>query len=134
MTTARKCESRDPWFCCQGPSICRFGLAQAAPALLSLAPMIRHVVFFKFKPEAGASERTSVLDQLRALPDKIDVIRSFEVGEDVLQIARSWDAVLIATYDDLQALDTYSRNDDHVEVALKLREICDDVGSVDFEY
>ena len=96
--------------------------------------MIRHVVFFKFKPEVSAANRTAVLNQLRALPDKIDVIRSFEVGEDVMQLARSWDAVLIATYDDLQALDIYTRHDDHVEVVLKLREICDAVGSVDFEY
>ena len=96
--------------------------------------MIRHVVFFKFKPEASAADRTEVLNQLRALPDKIDVIRSFEVGEDVLHSARSWDAVLIATYDDLGALDKYTRHDDHVEVVLKLREICDAVGSVDFEY
>jgi len=95
--------------------------------------MIRHVVFFKFKPESAA-HRTEALDQLRALPDKIDVIRSFEVGEDVLHSARSWDAVLIAAYDDLQALDIYTRHDDHVEVALKLREICDAVASVDFEY
>jgi hypothetical protein len=96
--------------------------------------MIRHVVFFKFKPEAEAAERAVVLDQLRALPDKIDVIRSFEVGEDILQSARSWDAVLIATYDDLGALEIYTRHDDHVEVVLKLREICDAVGSVDYEY
>jgi hypothetical protein len=96
--------------------------------------MIRHVVFFKFRPEVSAANRTAVLNQLRALPDKIDVIRSFEVGEDVMHLARSWDAVLIATYDDLQALDIYTRDDDHVEVVLKLREICDDVGSVDFEY
>jgi Stress responsive A/B Barrel Domain len=96
--------------------------------------MIRHVVFFKFKPEVSSANRTAVLNQLRALPDKIDVIRSFEVGEDVLHSARSWDAVLIATYDDLQALDIYTRHDDHVEVVLKLREICDAVGSVDFEY
>ena len=96
--------------------------------------MIRHVVFFKFKPEAESAERAVVLDQLRALPDKIDVIRSFEVGEDILQSARSWDAVLVATYDDLGALDIYTRHDDHVEVVLKLREICDTVGSVDYEY
>lgn len=91
-------------------------------------------MFFKFKPEVGASERHAVLDDLRALPDKIEVIRSFEVGEDVLHIARSWDAVLIATYDDLEALDTYTRHDDHMAVAFKLREVCDSVGSVDFEY
>ena len=96
--------------------------------------MTRHVVFFKFKPEASASTRKSVLDDLRALPDKIDVIRSFEVGEDVMHSARAWDVVEIATYDDLQALETYSRHDDHVEVVMKLREICDAVGSVDYEY
>ena len=96
--------------------------------------MIRHIVFFKFKPEADASKRKLVLDELRALPDKIDVIRSFEVGEDILQSARSWDAVIVATYDDLQALDTYNRHDDHVEVVMKLRKICEAVGSVDFEF
>ena len=96
--------------------------------------MIRHIVFFKFKPEGDASKRKSVLEELRALPDKIEVIRSFEVGEDVLQSARSWDAVIVATYDDLQALETYSKHDDHVEVVMKLREICDAVGSVDYEF
>lgn len=96
--------------------------------------MIRHVVFFKFKPEASVAERRAVLDELRALPDKIDVIRSFEIGEDIMHSARAWDAVLIATYDDLEALETYTRHDDHVEVVLKLREICEAVGSVDYEY
>lgn len=96
--------------------------------------MIKHVVFFKFKREAGAAERRAVVDQLRALPDKIDVIRSFEIGEDIMHSARAWDVVEIATYDDLGALETYTRHDDHVEVVLKLREICEAVGSVDFEY
>ena len=96
--------------------------------------MIKHVVFFKFKPEAGANERRAVVDQLRALPDKIDVIRSFEIGEDILHSARAWDVVEIATYDDLEALERYTRHDDHVEVVLKLREVCEAVGSVDYEY
>jgi hypothetical protein len=96
--------------------------------------MIRHVVFFKFKPEASASQRKEVIEQLRALPDKINVIRSFEVGEDIMHSARAWDLVLIATYDDLQALDIYTRHDDHVEVVLRIREVCEAVGSVDYEY
>ncbi|HEY3134787.1 MAG TPA: Dabb family protein [Blastocatellia bacterium] len=96
--------------------------------------MIKHVVFFKFKPEVAVLERRSVLDQLRALPDKIDVIRSFEIGEDIMHSARAWDAVEIATYDDLAALDTYARHDDHVELVLKLKQICDAIGSVDYEF
>jgi hypothetical protein len=96
--------------------------------------MIKHIVFFKFKPEVGSGRRQSVLDELRALPDKIDVIRSFEIGEDIMHSPRAWDAVEIATYDDLEALEAYTRHDDHLEVVLKLKEICDAIGSVDYEY
>jgi hypothetical protein len=96
--------------------------------------MIRHVVFFKFKPEVGPAERQVILKDLRALPNKIDVIRSFEVGEDIMHLPRSWDMVLVATYDDLQSLETYTRHDDHVEFVLKVREVCDAIGSVDYEF
>jgi hypothetical protein len=96
--------------------------------------MIRHVVFFKFKPETTESDRQSALDELRRLPDKIDVIRDFEVGEDVLGSPRSWDAVLVATYDDLEALQKYARHDDHLPVVMRLQKLCDAIGSVDYEF
>lgn len=96
--------------------------------------MIRHVVFFKFNPEATVSQRKEVIDGLRALPDKIDAIRTFELGEDIMRTARAWDFVLIATYDDLGALDVYARHDDHVAVAMKIKDVCESVGSVDYEY
>ena len=96
--------------------------------------MIRHIVFFKFKAEASLAARQSVLGELRKLPEQIGVIRSYEVGEDILRSTRAWDAALIATYDDLAALDIYTRHDAHVAVVLKLREICEAVGSVDYEY
>ena len=96
--------------------------------------MIKHVVFFKFRPETSDNERKAALDELRALPDKIDVIREFEVGEDILRSARAWDAALIAAFDDLEALQKYSRHDDHLPVVMKLQTICDSIGSVDYEY
>jgi len=95
--------------------------------------MIKHVVFFKFKHQAAASDRKAALDGLRALPGKIDVIRKFEIGENVLPSARAWDAVLIGEYDDLAALDIYSRHDAHVQAAAKIRGVCEAVGSVDYE-
>jgi hypothetical protein len=96
--------------------------------------MIKHVVFFKFRPESSGGERKAVLDELRTLPDKIDVIREFEVGEDILRSARAWDAVLVAAYDDLEALEKYQRHDDHLAVVIKLQKLCDSIGSVDYEY
>ena len=95
--------------------------------------MIKHVVFFKFKPEAAISDRKAALDGLRALPDRIDVIRSFEVGENVVSSPRSWDAVLIGEYDDLASLDSYSRHQAHVDAAMKIRDLCEAVGAVDYE-
>ena len=95
--------------------------------------MIRHVVLFRFKPEAEAGECKKAIDDLRRLPFKIDVIREFAVGEDVLRTNRSWDVSLVSTFDDLQALEIYSRHDDHMEVALRLRELSEAVAVVDSE-
>jgi hypothetical protein len=95
--------------------------------------MIRHIVFFKFKAESSAEQRRSALTDLRALPGKIDVIRTFEVGENVLESPRAWDAALIGTYNSLDDLSTYADHPDHVAVAVKLREISAQIGSVDYE-
>jgi hypothetical protein len=96
--------------------------------------MIKHVVMFKVKPEAEADEWKKVLADLRKLPDKIDVIRDYEVGEDVLRSPRSWDAVLVSTFDDLEALQTYARHEDHVEVVLRIQGLVEKVASVDYEF
>ncbi len=95
--------------------------------------MIRHIVFLKFKPEATAEQRREVIEDLRALPAQIDVIREYEVGEDVLKSPRSWDAALVGTYDSLEALRTYSDHPAHVAVVQKIRAISEGVASVDLE-
>jgi hypothetical protein len=96
--------------------------------------MIRHVVFFKWRQESSDGKRKEVIEELRALPDKIDVIREFEVGEDVLRTARAWDAAIVATFDDLEALEKYQRHDDHLAVVTKLQAVRDEIGSVDYEF
>jgi hypothetical protein len=88
---------------------------------------------FKCKPEADGNEWKKVLADLRKLPDQIEVIRAYEVGEDVLGSPRSWDAVLVSTFDDLEALQLYARHDAHVEVALRIQALVEQVAAVDFE-
>jgi quinol monooxygenase YgiN len=95
--------------------------------------MIKHIVFLKFKREASAEQRREVIEELRALPAQINVIREYEVGEDVLRSARSWDAALIGTYDSLDALKTYNDHPAHVAVVQKIRAISDGAAAVDFE-
>ena len=96
--------------------------------------MIKHIVFLKFKPEATAQQRRAVIEELRALPKQIEVIRQYEVGEDVLRSARSWDAALVGTYDSLDALKTYNDHPAHVAVVQNIRAISEAVASVDFEF
>jgi hypothetical protein len=96
--------------------------------------MIKHIVFFKFKPELSESDRDKVIEELKTLPEKIDFIRSFEAGLDLIRSPRSWDGALIETFDDLDALNLYQRHDDHIPIIEMMRQSCDAIGSVDFEY
>jgi hypothetical protein len=95
--------------------------------------MIKHVVLFKFKPQTTRTDRDAAKAALGGLPTKIDLIRTFELGEDTLRTPRSWDLVLIATYDDLESLQRYSDHPEHVPVAGLLKSLCEAVGSVDYE-
>ena len=96
--------------------------------------MIKHIVFLKFKPDVSADQRQEIIVELRALPRQIDVIREYEVGEDVLKTPRSWDVGLIGTYDNLEALKTYNDHPAHVAVVQKIRAISEGSASVDFEF
>lgn len=53
--------------------------------------MLRHIVMFKFKDTASPSDRDGLKTMLEGLPSQIDVIREFEVGYDVVRVARSYD-------------------------------------------
>lgn len=90
-------------------------------------------MFFKFKKEVLKEQIKEALDGLRALPAKIDVIRTYEVGENMVDSPRAWDAVLIGVYDDLEALDVYAKHPEHVTAAGRFKDICEAVGSVDYE-
>jgi quinol monooxygenase YgiN len=94
--------------------------------------VIRHVVFFKFRGDVGASDRDAVLDSLAALSTVVDGIVNFEVGRDFLRLPRSWDAILVSTYADRDSLDAYQRHETHVAVAARLRDLCESIGSVDY--
>lgn len=96
--------------------------------------MIKHIVFFKFKPELSKSDREKIIEKLNTLPEKIDFIRSFEAGIDLIGSPRSWDGALVETFDDLDALNRYQVHDDHIPIIQMMREACDAIGSVDFEY
>jgi hypothetical protein len=94
--------------------------------------MVKHIVFFKFRADASSADRSIAAETLRKLPSQIDFIRDFEIGEDVLHSPRSWDLVLVATYDDLDSLKRYAEHPDHLPVIDLMKSVCESIGSVDY--
>jgi len=96
--------------------------------------MIKHVVFCNFAPEATEQQRREIIEDLKALPEKIDVIRDLVVGSNVVQSKRAWDFALVASFDNLKDLATYSDHPEHVPIKKKVAALSKDLGAVDFEY
>ena len=73
-------------------------------------------------------------DRLLALKDKIPEIREMEVGININPSERSFDAVLVSTFDSMEALKSYSVNPLHVAVSDFCKTIRTQSASVDYEF
>lgn len=94
--------------------------------------MITHVVLFKVDgPDGEGTGR--ILKGLRGLQDRIEVIREWDVGYDVVKSERSYDLALVATFDDLDALEEYRVHPAHQEVVAIIHAVEATTVVVDFE-
>jgi hypothetical protein len=64
---------------------------------------------------------------------KIEVLKSLEVGQDVVRSARSYDLALIARFEDRAGLEIYNTHPVHQPILAYLRERMSAVTAVDFE-
>ena len=94
--------------------------------------MLIHIVCWKYKTETDEAIRRRHVEQLRALPDRIACIRTFEVGSDILHLERSFDTGLVAKFADRNGLDEYTDHPEHQAVAALGKQIAERVVSVDF--
>lgn len=94
--------------------------------------MLVHIVCWKYKAEAAGNLRDEHRAKLRALPSIIPNIMTFDVGEDILHLERSFDTGLVIHFPDRDALDLYNDHPEHQKVAVMGREIAEKVVSVDF--
>lgn len=85
--------------------------------------MLVHIVMFQFKEENKEANLARVKTMLEALPSKIDTLRSMEVGIDVSRSERSFDMVLVSTFDDQAGLDVYAPHPAHQEVVSVIKEV-----------
>ncbi len=96
--------------------------------------MIRHVVLWKLKEDNKQANLEQMRRLLTGLKDKIDVIRSAEVGLDVVHGEASYDIALVMNFDSLTELDVYLKHPEHLKVGDFIAGIRDKRVAVDYEY
>ena len=79
--------------------------------------MFRHIVLFRFKDDADPARITEVLDGLEELPQRIGTIRSYTVRRDAEVSDGTYDACIVAGFDDAEGFLTYRDHPLHVEHA-----------------
>lgn len=92
--------------------------------------MIKHVVMWKFKPDAE-QEMNDFLDGLRGLYGVIPQIKAQEVGVNCAP--GNYDAVLISQFESMADLEAYKADPRHVAVSAKCKAIRTDRVAVDWE-
>ena len=94
--------------------------------------MVTHVVLFRLKDRSRKNiERAR--DALLSLKDRIPVIRSFEVGADIIRSDRSYDLALVSKFDNLDDLEAYRIHPEHVNVVDYIAQVKESSIAVDYE-
>lgn len=96
--------------------------------------MIKHIVLFKFFEDKKESDMEILMEKLRKLPEQIDIIRSYEVGANVIEGPRNYDVALISTFDSIADLKTYSACDPHINFLKYMNTVVEDCKVLDFEF
>lgn len=94
--------------------------------------MIKHIVLFKIKEE-HKPEVPSLIERFKEMKDKIPELTDFQIGEDFLHSARSYDVGLIATVKDKGDLAVYADHPEHTPLKQRMAAISDSVVACDFE-
>ena len=96
--------------------------------------MIRHIVLFRFNPSASAKDRAALIDALKGLKDKIELVKELEIGTDVGGKPNSYDIALNSVFETFDDVEEYAIHPDHVEVVTTVRRLCESSVKVDFEF
>lgn len=98
--------------------------------------MLKHIVMWKLKPEAeGKTKAANALwmkERLEALVGVVPEVRTLQVGINVKESEMAYDAVLISTFENEEALAAYQVNPLHVEISSYCKKIRESRVVVDF--
>jgi hypothetical protein len=97
--------------------------------------MIRHVVLFRWKPEATGEQRERVATELSTLPPIVPSIRGFRLGPDAGISEGNADFAVTADFDDEAGFLAYRNDPTHrAIIAEHITPITAERTAVQFEY
>lgn len=94
--------------------------------------MIVHIVMFKFKDDNKESNIKLVEEKLNDLVEKIDELKSIEVGIDFSKSERSFDLSLYSTFDSKEDLKAYAVHPEHLKVVELIKSVTMESKVVDY--
>ncbi|MEA3374336.1 MAG: Dabb family protein [Campylobacterota bacterium] len=95
--------------------------------------MVVHIVMFTFKEEKRSENIAKTKVMLEALVEKIEPLKSMEVGIDFNGSERAMDLSLYSTFETKEGLKTYATHPAHLEVVAFIKEVTEASKVVDYE-
>ena len=98
--------------------------------------MIRHMVMFRWTPEATREQKERVKAELGRLPALIPQVRAYHIGEDLgLAGDINFDFAVAADFDDLAGYLAYRENAEHRKIVETfIQPIVSERASVQYEF
>ena len=94
--------------------------------------MIVHVVIFKFNKQDIEANILKVTQELNNLLEKIDVLKSMEVGVNFTDSDRAFDLSLYSTFETKEDLQAYAIHPEHLKVVELIKSVTSESKVVDY--
>ena len=75
--------------------------------------MIRHMVLFRFAPQASSEQQSLVLAGLAGLPSLFPTMKRFGLGENISQRDQTFSHVMTIEFETRRELEDYLNSHDH---------------------
>ena len=94
--------------------------------------MIVHIVIFKFNKQDMEANILKVTQELNNLLEKIDVLKSMEVGVNFTDSDRAFDLSLYSTFETKEDLQAYAIHPEHLKVVELIKSVTSESKVVDY--
>ncbi len=94
--------------------------------------MVVHIVMFQFKEENKAKNIAKVRDRLEQLKEKIDVLKTMEIGINFNESERAMDLSLYLVFETKEELQVYAVHPEHLKVVELIKEVTLESKVVDY--